>query len=226
MAIPLILTEEEYIARQAEFAEYDKAFAQQCVNEVLYAPLGATNTRAATVDAKALTARVRKTILDELALMSQKGEMQLPQIPIWGPTVQADSAITVYFKLVAQGTEDQHESTDGMGRQPPPIPLKAIHHVETEMHIEQARELLANQRFTIEYPTSKGIPVEEQIRQLEREGRAIAPECPQKLYKVTEAIELSPEQIHVEMGQKKRKGSKPAVYIRGNIVEPKVRLEF
>jgi hypothetical protein len=199
MANPLILTLEEFTARQAEFADYDKSLSMACVE---------------TMEPKAFTARTRKIITDELGKInhygSSQGEDSLPQAAVWGPTVKSSDVATIYFRLVPQGTEGQYDSTDGMDVKPPPLPAiqRAI-----EAQIPMHPSLM---------PTNGAAHVDTLLH-----GRVrIAPDPPQgKLYRVSEPVEVTPEQVQEEMGRK-RKNGKPIIYIRGEIVAPKLRVEI
>lgn len=241
MANPLILTEEEWMPRQAEFAVYDKAYSEPAVS---------------TVEPKAWTMRARRMIMDSLASMAKAGGTQRPddnsvsaiaQAPVWGPTVKAAEAVSIYFRLVAQGTEDQFESTDGMRIAPSPASSQAIFAPSPEPmgsgsqgsnlpgmdaqgsggggsysrngdHIDP--RLIAAEVLLKQIDEAKALLAHQQ------DALPIPPTTPQKLYRVTEAIEVTADEIGAEMGKVKRKNSKPVVYIKGSIVEPRLRVEI
>ena len=172
MANPLILTLEEFTERQTEFADYPKALSMGCVS---------------TVNPAAFTQRIRKIILDELGKVARDGQSQggdsLPQAPVWGPTVMAPDAATIYFKLVPQGTEDQHQSTDWMAdSSPPPLPANKgdlIHPSEATEQATLSARFHANHAALHKYKCS-----EPDLR---------------KLYRASDLVEVTTDEINAEM---------------------------
>lgn len=228
MANPLILTEEEWMPRQAEFAVYDKAYSEPTV---------------ATVEPKSFTMRARRIITEALAAQSKDGAKsgsdQLPQAPVWGPTVKAEQAVSVYFRLVPQGTEDQHESTDGMRAWPLPPRIAepmGMGPMGSNLPGMDAQGSGGGGSFS----KSEGIDprlvaagvLQKQLDEAkvllahQQESRPITPAAPQKLYRVTEAVEVTADEISAEMGKRRRMNGKPVVYIKGSIVEPRLRVEI
>lgn len=210
MLNPLILTLEEFTARQAEFALYDKSLSMGCVE---------------TMEPKAFTARIRKIIIDELGKVARDGTSQgadsLPQSPIWGPTVRSSDVATIYFKLVPQGTDNEYPSTDGTRRdvQPPALPGIQAAPLLAEALTKVPGNHLAPMAFTPEHRPK----IQEYLDEAKRQ---IASESPQKLYRVIDPVEVTADEISAEMSKRARKNAKPAIYIRGTIVEPKMRVEI
>jgi hypothetical protein len=157
----------------------------------------------------------------------------IPRRPVWGPvTIGEATAVTdhvdvnQFYRLVPQGTENhpQHRTADGTKVSDWAIPeaksslLPAVDESRIPIHPSVA-------------PQSSLFPIIDHTERVtkyldEAKAQLATPHAPQKLYKVSEAIEVSPEEISAEMGKQKRKNAKPAIYIKGLIVEPKLKVEI
>lgn len=220
MLNPLILTQAEFEARAAEFASFTDHLSQACVP---------------TMDAKAFTERIRKIILDEMKIVGRDNP-GFPNSPVWGPTVKSDSAATQYFLLVTGGTEDQYQTTDGVRVRPPPLPLRApsIEPMGVGPHGSNLPGIdaqgsgggspyFSREDGHIDPRLINAAIIQERLEEAKLSAQVTAKASEGKLYRVSGLTEVTAEEVQAEMGRKRKK---PVTYIRGTIVEPKLRVEI
>lgn len=157
------------------------------------------------------------------ATLAKPGDDGMPKAPVWGPVVIGETtAVTDHvdvsqkYRLVPQGMENRFDSTDGKTMtdfRPMPLPLPSAVDASIPLHPS-----------LVQGPPQIGIARHRpEIQQHLDQAREI---LAGKLYRVIEAIEVTAEDISAEMASKKRKNAKPTIYIRGSIVEPKLRVEI
>lgn len=196
---------------QRAFADYDLSFTFQCGD------LGQLERYLETG---------RNDVLRqcrENAKLAPPGDDGMPKGPVWGPVIIGEATavtshvdVTQYYRLVPQGMENRFETTDGktmadFRSSPPPLPNVIDASIPLHPSLVQGPPQIGIARHRPE--------IEQHLKQA---NEVIAG----KLYRVLEAVEVTAEDVSAELGAKKRKNAKPAVYIRGSIVEPRLRVEI